>query len=41
MTPTLLDMVIITGLDLSSTCPSAYRLFEVPFKLSSKTECKN
>jgi hypothetical protein len=33
MTPTLLD--------ISSTCPSAYRLFEVPFKLSSKAECTN
>jgi hypothetical protein len=41
MTPTLLDVVMITGLDISSTCPSAYRLSEVPFKLSSKTECTN
>jgi hypothetical protein len=38
MTPTLLDVVMITGLDISSSCPSAYRLSKVPFKLSSKTE---
>jgi hypothetical protein len=41
MTPTLLDVVMITGLDISSTFPSAYKLSEVPFKLSSKTECTN
>jgi hypothetical protein len=41
MTPTLLDVVMITGLDISSSCPSAYRLSKVPFKLSSKTECTN
>jgi hypothetical protein len=41
MTPTLLDVMMITGLDISSTCPSAYRLFVVPFKLSSKAECTN
>jgi hypothetical protein len=41
MTPTLLDVVMITGLNISSSCPSAYRLSEVPFKLSSKTECTN
>jgi hypothetical protein len=41
MTPTLLDVVMITGLNISSACPSAYRLSEVPFKLSSKTECTN
>jgi hypothetical protein len=41
MTPTLLDVVMITGLDISSSCPSAYRLSEVPFKLSSKIECTN
>jgi hypothetical protein len=41
MTPTLLDVVMITGLDISSSGPSAYRLSEVPFKLSSKTECTN
>jgi hypothetical protein len=40
MTPTLLDVLMITGLDTSS-CPSAFRLPEVPFKLSSKTECTN
>jgi hypothetical protein len=41
MTPTLLEVMMITGLDISSTCPSAYRLFVVPFKLSSKAECTN
>jgi hypothetical protein len=41
MTPTLLDVVMITGLDISSPCPSAFRLSEVPFKLSSKIECTN
>ncbi|XP_025824968.1 uncharacterized protein LOC112900357 isoform X2 [Panicum hallii] len=41
MTPTLLDVVMITGLDSSSPCPSAFRLSEVPFKLSSKIECTN
>jgi hypothetical protein len=32
---------MITGLDISSTSPFAYRLSEVPFKLSSKAECTN
>jgi hypothetical protein len=41
MTPTLLDVVMITGLDISSPSPSAFRLPEVPFKLSSKIECTN
>jgi hypothetical protein len=41
MTPTLLDVMMITGLDISSACPSAYRLSVVPFKLSSKAECTN
>jgi hypothetical protein len=41
MTPTLLDVAMITGLDISSSCPSSFRLPEVPFKLSSKTECTN
>src|SRR3954463_12744642 len=41
MTPTLLDVVMITGLDFTSPCPSAFRLPRVPFKLSSKTECTN
>jgi hypothetical protein len=39
MTPTLLDVMMITGLIISSPCPSAFKLPEVPFKLSSKTEC--
>jgi hypothetical protein len=41
MTPTLLDVMMIIGLNISSPCPSAFRLPEVPFKLSSKTECTN
>jgi hypothetical protein len=41
MTPTLLDVTMITGLDIASSYPSAYRLSEVPFKLSSKAECTN
>jgi hypothetical protein len=41
MTPTLIDVVMITGLDIASPSPSAYRMLEVPFKLSSKTECTN
>jgi hypothetical protein len=41
MTPTLLDVMMITGLDISSSCPSAYMLSVVPFKLSSKAECTN
>jgi hypothetical protein len=41
MTPTLLDVVMITGLDIASSSPSAYRLSEVPYKISSKTECTN
>jgi hypothetical protein len=41
MTPTLLDVLMITGLDISSSCPSAYMLSAVPFKLSSKAECTN
>jgi hypothetical protein len=41
MTPTLLDVTMITGLDIASSCPSTYRLSEVPFKPSSKVECTN
>jgi hypothetical protein len=41
MTPTLMDVVMITGLDISSSSPSAFVLTEAPFKLSSKTECTN
>jgi hypothetical protein len=41
MSPTLLDIVMITGLDNSSSCPSTFRLSEVPLKLSSKIECTN
>jgi hypothetical protein len=41
MTPTLMDVVMITGLDIASPSPSAYNLPEVPFRLSSKSECIN
>jgi hypothetical protein len=41
MTPTLMDVVMITGLDIASPSPSAYSLPEVPFRLSSKSECTN
>jgi hypothetical protein len=37
MTPTLLDVIMITGFDISSSCPSAFRLPKVPFKLSLYT----
>ena len=39
MTPTLLDVVMITGLDIESPSPSAFSLPSVPFRLSSKAEC--
>jgi hypothetical protein len=41
MTPTLMDVVMITGLDIASPNPSAYTLPEVPFRLSSESECTN
>jgi hypothetical protein len=41
MTPTLMDVVMITGLDSASPSPSAYNLPDVPFRLSSKSECTN
>jgi hypothetical protein len=41
MTPTLMDVVMITGLDIASSSPSAYRLPEASFRLSSKSECTN
>jgi hypothetical protein len=41
MTPTLMDVVMITGLDIASPSRSAYNLSEVPFRLSSKSECTN
>jgi hypothetical protein len=41
MTSTHMDVVMITGLDIVSPSPSAFRLPEDPFKLSSKTECTN
>jgi hypothetical protein len=41
MTPTLMDVGMIIGLDIASPSPSAYSLPEVPFRLSSKSECTN
>jgi hypothetical protein len=41
MTPTLMDVVMIAGLDIASPSSSAYNLSEVPFRLSSKSECTN
>jgi hypothetical protein len=41
MTPALMDVVMITGLDIASPSPSAYSLPEVPFTLSSKLEYTN
>jgi hypothetical protein len=41
MTPTLMDVVMITGLDIASPSPSAYNLSKVPFRLSFKLECTN
>jgi hypothetical protein len=41
MTPTLQDVMMITGLNISSPCPSPFRLTEIPFKLSSKIEYTN
>jgi hypothetical protein len=41
MTPTLMDVVMITALDIAPPSPSTYSLPEVPFRLSSKSECTN
>jgi hypothetical protein len=41
MIPTLMDVVMITSLDIASPSPSAYSFPEVPFRLSSKSECTN
>jgi hypothetical protein len=41
MTPMLIDVVMITSLDIASPNPSAYNLPEVPFRLYSKSECTN
>jgi hypothetical protein len=41
MTPTLMDVVMIIGLDIAPPSPSAYSLPKVPFSLSSKSECTN
>jgi hypothetical protein len=41
MTPTLMDVVMITRLDIASPSPSTYNLPGVPFSLSSKLECIN
>jgi hypothetical protein len=41
MTPNLMDVVMITSLNIASLNPSAYSLPELPFSLSSKSECTN
>jgi hypothetical protein len=41
MAPTLMDVEMITVLEIASPSPSAYSLPEVPFWLSSKSECTN
>jgi hypothetical protein len=41
MTSILMDVVMITSLDIASLSPSAYSLPEVPFRLSSKSEYTN
>jgi hypothetical protein len=41
MTPTLMDVMMITGLEIASPSPFAFKLPEVPFKLFSKIECTN
>ena len=41
MTPTLLDVTMITGLDIGSPNPAAHKMAEVPFKLSSNVNCTN
>jgi hypothetical protein len=41
MTPTLMDVVMIAGLDIASSSPSGHGLPEVPFRLSSNSECTN
>jgi hypothetical protein len=38
MTTTIMDVVMITGLDIASPSPSAHNLRKVPFSLSSKSE---
>jgi hypothetical protein len=39
--PTLMDVVMITGLDVASPSPSSYNLLKVPFRFSSKSKCTN
>jgi hypothetical protein len=41
MTPMLMDVVMITGLNIASPSPSTYNHPEVPFRLSCKSECTN
>ena len=41
LTPTMLDVIMITSLDIGSPNPAAHRMVEVPFKLSSKADCTN
>ena len=41
MTPTLLDVTMINGVDIRSPDLAVHRMVEVPFKLSSKIDCTN
>jgi hypothetical protein len=41
MTPTLLDVVMLTGLDISSSCPSAFSAIECPFHFNFKADAGN
>ena len=41
MTHTLLDVTMITGIDIESPNHAAHKMAEVPFKLSSKANCTN
>ena len=36
MTPTLLDVTMITGLDIGSPNPVAHKMAEVPFKFQQR-----
>ena len=41
MTPTLMDIVIILGLDIHSTCPSSFALTECSHKIVDKATARN
>ena len=41
MTPTLIDAVMILGLDIHSTCPSSFALTECSHKIVDKATARN